>query len=245
MINKLREWYNSLKVHYSQNYYMLGRTACLGQDIFNLKYNNPVQSKSLINMQKVRADVFVDFIKNKNRPKSNLVKPFMAREDIFPMIVEQEKFNWLKPRNTTHTILLDSFSELTDQKFTHINQGWSFCCNYSDINHSPEFESNFVCEGLIPLDELESVYNIFFAELQKNYPVKKIMFVHFPTTLDTRELFIERGKAILQILLSIEKTNKSIHNLYVNDNEVFPYTEDDFPYHYGMDTQLAFVKQWK
>lgn len=245
MMGLLKKGLREAKKIYHQDRYVLSRTACLGQDIFKLKYNQAGITKNLINLQKVRGDMFADLLTGKNRPRPEIVEPFMARKDVFPMIVEQERFEWINVKHSANFILLDSFSELTDQKFVHKKEGWAFCCNYTDIEHTAEFESMFECRGLIDIDDLEHIYASFFATLYTHYPRKKLIFIHFPTILDPREKFGERGKRILDILLEIEKKNKNLKNIFVKDSLVQPHPGDDFPYHYGIQTQMAFLQQWK
>ncbi|MXV17471.1 hypothetical protein [Hufsiella ginkgonis] len=243
MADLLRINYHRLKNYLAYNNFVLGRTACLGQDVFNLKFNKTTSAKELINMQKVRADLFVDLANGKARPAAAVVGPFIARDNVYPFIVQQEKFEWGHPRKTADWVLIDSFSELTDQKFTHRTEGWSFCANYSDLDHSPEFMSLFENKGLLDPDELEQTYVNFFSTINRRFPGKKIVFIHFPTTLDLREKFVERGDRIAKVINRLAGTFK-LTNLQIDARDVFPHSGDDFAYHFSTETQTAFLNKW-
>jgi len=211
----------------------------LGQDIIKLKFEN----LHVINQQKVRVDLFLDWIDGAERPKPDVVWSFLLRKDVFPFIEQQAGLPWLRIKKSNNLILMDSFSELTDQKFISKKEGWAFCCNYNDIDHSPLFEDEFDCQGLLNLSEIEHCYKVFFDYINKEYPSKKILFLHFPTKLDQRQLFKDRGVAIKNALEKLSLANKSIINVHVPDEKVSPYEEDDFPYHFGRETYLHFVKE--
>lgn len=139
---------------------------------------------------------------------------------------------------------MDSFSELTDQKFSHKQEGWSFSCHYSDIKHTKEFNELFENHGLLPIDDIEDAYVKFFELLDSLYPNKRIIFIHFPTCLDERDIYKKRGLEILRVMKKIEQNNSRVTNIFIGDEEVNSHEEDEFPYHYSKSTNVAFLKQW-
>jgi hypothetical protein len=237
--SKLLREYNKI---FKEKEYILGRIACLGQTIFRNKYYT--QNVKLINQQKARVDFLIEKLKGGSGPKSDLVEFHLEREDIHPLIVEQQEFPWNFVTNP-NLIIMDSFSELTDQRFRHRNEGWSFYCNYTDIHHCIEFDNEFECLGLLDLDNLEELYLEFFNILRKKYPSKRLIFIHFPIELDSREKFKTRGREILRIMTNIAKLNSWITNLYISPDEVYTSdVGDNFPYHYGSKTYESFCKKW-
>lgn len=221
---------------------VIGRVACLGKDVFALRHSKDKRAL-LINQQKTRVDLLCEWIDGKERPKSKQIRSHLSRSDIYPLIKEQESLPWLKWKGCDF-ILMDSFSELTDQKFSHKQEGWSFCCHYSDIKHTPEFDALFENHGLLPIDDLENAYLKFFYLLNSLHPEKHIIFLHFPTSLDERKMYKERGAEILRVMKKIEEKHSHITNIFIYENNVDWHEEDKFPYHYSKSTNAAFLEQW-
>lgn len=226
---------------YRGKHLMLARVACLGHDVHDLIYKD----KTLVNQQKVRIDMFLEWSKGKKRPIANQVLPHLERKDIFNLIQQQEALPWLETKRSGGIILMDSFAELTDQKFVNKKYGWSFASNYTDIDHTPQFESEYDCHGLIDINALGGLYNSFFSFVNKQYGKKEIIFLHFPTTLDSRPKFKERGEAILSCIKDMAKKYDNLTSVNVPDNEVTWHEGDDFPYHYGKSTYRHFVEKIK
>jgi len=222
---------------------ILARVACLGNDCFIMKHGK--RNAKLYNQQKARVDLLGEWIHGAQRPQASRIKPYLMRADIYPFIVQQQEMPWFQTKNDIQYLLMDSFAELTDQKFTHRKEGWSFCCHYTDVNHTPEFEEEFECCGLLAIEEIERVYNDFFDWFEKSYPGKKIFFIHFPATLDNRPIYHERAKAIFNIMQKIESQRKYIYNIAISDENVSWHEDDNFPYHYGKDTYKVFIEEWR
>ena len=220
---------------------IMSRTACLGHDLVKLKYQN--RKIHTINQQKVRLDLFLEWKDDpKKRPLSFKIKKHLLRKDIYHMIKQQEELPWTKISNFEF-LLIDSFAELTDQKFTQRKYNWSFCSHYSDINQTPDFKNLFFCEGLLNLEKMEGVYKSFFEWFRKEYPNKKVFFIHFPTKLDQRKEFKIRGNKILEIMLNLEKENSFIYNINIDESKVYKNETNDFPYHYSIETNKEFLKK--
>lgn len=221
---------------------VLGRVACLGSDLFVLRFKRKYGCH-LINQQKVRVDLYLEWLASEARPKPALVQNHMMRADVYPLIVNQAMLPWLGERDFKF-LLMDSFAELTDQKFTHRDEGWSFCCHYSDLEHTADFDKDFVNHGLLPIEEIETSYTRFFEWFEKEHPGKAVVFVHFPTALDQRALYKDRGAEIFRVMTKLQSTKQFIHNLSVDDKSVGWRESDRFPYHFSKATNLAFVEQW-
>lgn len=198
--------------------------------------------------QKARLDLFVEQVRKNEPPlprvKSTAVEKYMTRKDIYGLVQQQEQLSWLTMKEVDY-LLMDSFSELTDKKFTNKREGWSFFCHNSDIEHSAEFERNFESRGLLEIRKINEVYENFFSWYEKKYPGKKVIFIHYPTTLDDRKLYKERAAEILRVMKDIEKYRDYIYNLYLDDSKVYPHENDDFPYHYSKETNIAFLRRWE
>lgn len=223
------------------NSFVLGRVACLGRDVFDLSFNS--RKLHLINQQKTRVDLLLDYIEGRQIPNAEAVLPYLERTDIFSMIKQEEDLPWFNLIRKPRFIIMDSYAELTDQKFTHRSEGWSFSCNYTDLKTTGEFNSIFSSQGLLDLDLLKEYYLKFFAWIKKKYSDTPLIYIHFPTTLDNREKFRKRGAFILEVMKEICRNHAFIFNISVEDKMVFKNGEDDFPYHYGIKTNKAFAEK--
>jgi len=236
---KPKHMFKTFKSIFKRNDYILARSACLGLDIIALKFPDG----KLVNQQKVRADLFLSWIDGDTRPNAEVVKQFMLREDVFPFIEQQSKLPWLTAKKSNEFIVIDSFSELTDQKFVSKSEGWSFCCHYSDLEHSGTFTNEFECHGLLNADDFELTYDRFFQFIFDTYPEKKVIFINFPTTLDNRKLYKERGEKIKAVIDKLSAKYNNVISIGLDDKQVLPHENDDFPYHFGKPTYLLFVAE--
>ena len=216
--------------------FILGRVACLGQDVYKLtNCNIPV-----INFQKARVDYINEILKDQNlKVKTRKVFKYFKREDIIKLILQQEFFNFY--RNPPTALYMDSYSELTDQRFVDKMDKWVFNANFSDINHNDNFKEKFNSFGLLEPSDLLFEYRNFFETFRKNYGSIPIIFIHFPVKLDKRKKFklrfeeIRKAIDILKIefepFYSIEVTESIVD--WPNDN---PKDNEKFPYHYNQKT---------
>lgn len=235
---------DQLKQRFFPKPVVLGRNACLGKEIFEL-LNQKEHKYWLINQQKTRVDLFLQWIAGATRPSAKAVKPFMARLDVYPYIKEQERLTWLQKTYRPSLIILDSYSELTDQQFRHRQEGWSFCCHYTDLHHSPEFEAQFESLGLLPVERLEMAYRQFFSWLDQTYPGTEILFIHYPTKLDSREKFKLRAAEILRVIRQLAADRNNLRNIKLEDSQVDWHETDNSPYHYSSATNQAFAFKCK
>ncbi len=196
----------------------------------------------VVNQQKTRVDVLLDFINNPSlRPIPTKVFPHLQRTDIYDMILQQANVPWLLyKKNNCSYVVIDSFAELTDQKFVHRSNHWHFCSHYSDINPTPEFDKQFSCEGLLEMDKIEPAYLLFLNWFEQQYPNTHLIYLHFPTALDSREKYKERGSKISEVMKKIAQEKSYIHNIEISEEYVYPHPDDNFPYHFAKGTYEKF-----
>ena len=98
-------------------------------------------------------------------------------------------------------LLFDSYAEFTDQKFQHREEGWSFCCHYTDLLHTDEFNRTFekisqLCDEIInphKFDQIEDVIQDDFiiingtsvGMLSNESPIKKDLLSQSQIVIDT------------------------------------------------------------
>ena len=233
---------------------ILTRSACLGQSLLakrfeftNIANDNRASSYLTINQQKVRVDMFLEWLAGSQRPVIEKVKQHLSPERpyVLEMLEQQENLPWLTIKDDFEYLLMDSFSELTDNKFTNKKEGWSFCCHRSDMVHnSTEFQDLFISEGLLALSSLYDKYLAFFDWFAQKYPDKDIVFFHFPTCLDGREIYNRRSQEIYRIISDLSQTRKYLYSISISNKFVFHAPNDNFPYHFSCKTYINFVNRW-
>ena len=65
-----------------------GRVACLGRNVFSLSPHS--RDFSFLNQQKVRCDLFLEWLAGAPRPRAEALRTHVDREDVFPLLCEQE-----------------------------------------------------------------------------------------------------------------------------------------------------------
>ncbi len=222
---------------------VLGRTACLGNEIIKqLGWN-----KNYINHQKSRVDYLLELNENSSIvPNSSEIFHYLKHKFIIGTIEQQKNdfFKYKKP----DIIVMDSFSELTDQLFVNISNNKKFLANYSDINHKL-LPKNYQCFGLIE-EGLYEYYDLFFTKIENIYPNTPLYFIHFSTILDTRQKFREREIAIKNAINKLSKKYKFIKIISLSDDEIEWANSGDveykkLPYHYSAQTYRLFTKEFK
>ena len=223
---------------------IFGRVACLGQSLYYMRSKELGRSQFL-NQQKVRCDLFLDRLLGAPRPIASEVVEHLARDHVAPCIWEQEALPWVGTRRPPRLLLMDSFAELTDQKFVHRRDKWSFACHYRDLVHSEKFSADFECLGLLDPEQFERVYYDFFAWFFGKFPRSRIVFFHFPTKLDPRHQFRERAAVLRRVVEGFASSNSSILSVAVDDGLVEPSIETPHRYHFSRETNLAMVRVWQ
>lgn len=222
---------------------VLSRMACVGKEVFYIKNNSNV---FLYNFQKMRLDLLFGLIeKNVKDLNFEELSNNFKREDVLEIMRHQTLRNVLKYTKSLEFFMMDSYSELTDQRFENKKDGWAFCCHYGDIKNTDCFKKKFISKDLLEIENIEETYTKFLNWFEQNLKDKKLIFLHYSTKFDKREKFKERANEILRVMLQLEKEKDYIINLYLDDEYVFPNEEEDFPYHYSHETYIEYVEQWK
>lgn len=190
------------------------RTACLGGDIIYEKLGNKHDFRS---QGKVRVDFFLDLIHEKAiKPDFSVLSTFLARKDMEGTYQQASDLSWLSIDSKPDCIILDNYSELTDKRFLHKN-GWSFCGAYGDLDFEV-CQDQIKDEGLLDLDRIEPSYDAFFKYLRRKWDVP-IIFLHFPTTFETRKRYLLQGEAITQALANLS-CKYDIQNIHADPEEI-------------------------
>lgn len=233
LLNRNRDW-------------IMGRIACMGKDVFKI-LNIDI---TVLNVQKGRVDYINSFSENsKFRTRSCKVYSYIKRNDIKSLIYQQQLVYGTK-RKPPLMLYMDSFSELTDQRFFYKGTKWSFCANYSDITHSLEFQRKFESDGLLKKDNLIEQYHQFFSFFRKIYGNVPIVFLHFPVKLDNREKFKIRYLRIKEAIDKIKDEYQPFYSFEADEKIVgwpkeSPPELKDFPYHYNKETYQNLANQIK
>ncbi len=226
---------------------ILSRVACLGH--FTLR-NLSIKNSRLVNHQKNRCDYAVLMHQNQDA-KINLpeVKKFIAGNyDYILSLLEQEQsdiFSYAEEivgGGYEVMLIMDSFSELTDKMFLSLSSPSRFLAHWRDINHTEEFEKLYRCTDLLPIDEIKKCYDDFFAMFVKTYGKCPILFLNFPTNLDAREEYKERGRAIAAAIDELAKT-KYDNIIAIKADVVEPNPTDDAVYHFSEKTYKMLAKK--
>ena len=228
-----------IKIMFSRQPYVLSRTACLGNDIQTAAFKTEIIK---INFQKSRVDHIVANTDNKV-PLINACKQILRR-DLWSFIHMQSQSFFGFSKNP-ECIVLDSYSELTDQKFKMLEQDKFFFANYSDVSLS-EPNNQFQSQGLIDLEMLNVLYRDLFERLTQKYGKKTpIFFIHFQTALDPRQKFKARSAYILKVIEQITADNSfNLFSISINSNEVSQADDDNFYYHYSKPSYEAYINKF-
>jgi hypothetical protein len=229
-----------------QKDWILGRVACLGQDVFKLTGCQ----MELYNTQKGRVDYLTCLENAKSiHARTSQIAMFIDRLDIVRLIAQEEIFRW-KSIGLPQLIYMDSYSELTDQLFIHRKRRYWFCANYSDLSHTKKFNARFEVKGLIPNEDIEIEYRKFFHLLQERFPGTPVLFIHFPVKLDSREKFQVRYSFIKKAIEQIASEYPNFYSISADEN-VIEWPEEkvpgleNFPYHFNQGTYQALAEQVK
>ena len=206
--------YRRLGVYDLARFRVLSRCACMGHDVLK----ELGWGKVSLNHQKSRVDHLLKLSEAPwIKPKPFVVEPYLDRQDILPFIW-QERQSFLSYKRPD-VVFMDSYSELTDQLFVH-SEGWQFLANYNDIDHKTTFNQHFESYGLLEADKLKELYDAFFLKVGRVYSSVPIIFLHFPTTLDHRNKFKERGRVIVQIVDNMACKFENLYSMKVPDDVV-------------------------
>jgi hypothetical protein len=234
--SKVSRFIQILKIrstHITGSKWIFSRCACLGNDV--LKIINP--NNNIYNIQKGRSDLILDIINNKiKNTEPSFVLPYLENLGIYNMIIQQSFVKEIFKLHPPEAIFIDSYSELTDQLFS-LKDKSSFCVNYSDLkkNHN-EIWKTINRKGLMDINKIENNYFQFFSLLRSVFENVPIVFIHFPTKLDKREKFKERGEIIKNTISNVKIHFDNFFEIEADDEIVDYDPHDIFPYHYNKET---------
>jgi hypothetical protein len=161
-------------------------------------------------------------------------------------VQEEILFEWLKPQ-APMALFMDSMAELGDQLFVHRRQRWGFLSAYTDLDHSEKFQRLFYSEGLLRIKDIYQYFAKYFLKVREKFGSIPIFYLHFPSTLESREKYRIRHDAILEAVDRIAVEFPPFYSLSVNDSVVdWPEeaTKDmrNFAYHYNSKTYETFAE---
>jgi hypothetical protein len=230
LLRQLVYFYKKL-IFKSRNEYILSRTACLGTDILQILKPN----YSIYNMQKNRIDLLNSQLTLKQSSKLklnfkylNAIKEFSIKS----MVLHQSNNRWMHGKKPQFFIM-DTFSELTDQKFIYKNKK-EFFCNYNDV--SRELLNIGVIEsiGLLEKELILSEYFSFFENINLVFPNIPIFLIIFPSKFETRPELIERAGNISDAIEICATNFLNLHVISIPDREIEDKPVDSkYIYHYS------------
>ncbi len=204
-------------------------------------------TKGLLNHQKSRVDFLLELSENKKiKPNVKEIKKFLKFK-YMSGIIKQQEFNFFT-RNKPDLIIFDSYSELTDQLFKNNRSDEKFLLNYGDLKHNDEFKMKYCAKGLLDLENIYQIYNLFFKKIRNRYNDVPIIFIHFPSKLESRYKFKLRGEMIKKAIDKLSGKYSYLYSVSIEDNLVRRAKGEelkDFPYHYSIETYNAFIVEIK
>lgn len=218
--------------------WVFSRTACLGNDAFALMEEDSLLFR--MNLQKGRSDLLLrNPIEIKSRNNITILK-YILRDDIVSHILGQSDQRYKKMPKPKF-ILFDSYSDLTDVEFLDQFSGNSFFCHKSDLIPLKDTELSNL--GLLNLDDVENLYKRLFDSFRSLWGENiKILFIHFPTKLEIRDLYLRRAKLIEMAIDNLAILDKMLIPIKIPEILVQPETlpngeNSTFPYHYSEDSK--------
>lgn len=211
---------------------VISRSVCLGTWAFDRIETKDFQ---VVNYGKSRVDYTLDMHNDKSR-----------RADAFEILKytprEYRSFKgwyWAEERDLfkhkkVKAFVMDSFSELVDQRFVSKKNGRSFCTIYRAVKGTKLCDL-YDCLGLLNIDLIKKYYLEFFKELRKVYQDIPIVFIHFSTVFETRENFIARAA---QIEKAIDEINaeENMGIIQIKPRIIEHHETDPNAYHYSKNT---------
>jgi hypothetical protein len=218
---------------------ILTRTACLGNDAIGLM---GLKKYYFLNIQKGRVDYLNHIFSNLPlKIKLSDIK-LILRNDIRSLFIQQV-FGYPAFLPLPKYFILDTYSELTDQRFEPINTSFSpMYFNFSDLDK--EFNHKYNCSGLLPLPNILSEYDLLINNLKSKYQNINIIFILFPAKFDKREVFNLRYNEISKALKVLNSEYDFVHLIEVPDY-LIENADDEYPYHFKEITKNYISQQLK
>lgn len=199
-----------------------------------------------LNLQKNRIDSLNGSFSTKQIGLSGF--RVFNRRDILEIIwIQSLKFWPLLP--APKYILMDSYSELTDQLFLFGRK--SFFANYGDLEKTLFSKKLIVSLGLLDTDNIKSQYNLFFENISKMWHENcqfNIYFIHFPHKFESRDFFIVRAKEIQRAIDELSLVYSNLVSIVIPEDLVNQKVNstgnyDSFPYHFDDKTAEYVVRE--
>lgn len=217
--------------------WIFSRTACLGNEVFSQLGSKVMR----FNIQKGRIDLINskllgDFSLS---PKSRT--SFFVDKEIAKIVEQQRGLDWLEFR-PPKLILVDSFSDLTDQEFQW-RKANHFYANFGDVKKEL-VNQKLINLGLIEEEKLFSLYEEFISQVNQKWGIVPILYLHYPTYKETRKLYLDRSRKLREVTFCLASQNPNFHVLDC-ERQFVDFEEDSFPYHYHSSVYTTFVKSIK
>lgn len=219
--------------------WVFNRTACLGSDVLKLSLPE-IKSARRFHLQKVRIDVLAKHIRLPFFRKRNLVplsvRRVMVREDGWGH-VDQQNSHLMRHQHPPIFCLIDSYSELTDQRFVHTLSGSYFHANYADVSKEALADGSVRSEGLLDLDDAIRHFENLISTIENLWGPVPIFLLTYPKDLESRQRFLVRGEQLDSIFEVLAHTYQNV-NLIAGPAEAVEADENEiaqgqvFPYHY-------------
>jgi hypothetical protein len=228
--------------------WVFSRTACLGNDTYYRLVEENYGTTLRLNLQKNR----VDNLNGNIRARRIGLKGFriLDRKDILEVIwIQNLRFWRLLP--TPKYILMDSFSELTDQLFVFEEGKATFFANYSDVEESYLQKRKIVSLDLLDINQISDQYKLFFDHIYSIWGNRKnqfnIYFIHFAHKFESREFFKFRAKEIQNAIDELALTYSNLISIKIPEDLVKQQINKDgildaFPYHFD-ESAAKYVAQ--
>ena len=112
------------------------------------------------------------------------------------------------------------------------------------MDHTGDFDSNFTCKDLLPIEELEDYYVKFFDKVLANYGQIPIIYLHFPAKFDDRKQYKERSTYLFDLITKLSVKYTNINSISIDNKFVVrPNNGDNFPYHFSDETIKSFTQR--
>jgi hypothetical protein len=225
--------------------WILTRTACLGNDVASIAFpQTPV-----LRFQKTRIDQLEEILNSGERRPFGIIpfrlKRSIARDDVWPLISRQnQRISDSAP--APFMIIIDSYSELTDQEFKEKKSSSVFFANYSDLRAEDIEAGIIVSNGLIDIGLAEKIFDNFMSAVERRWGPVPTVFLAYPPNLESRQKYLDRSEAIVKMFENLERRWPNAYFLKERLAEIRASEEDAeksvvFPYHYesGLYRHLA------
>jgi len=211
----------------------LTRLACLGEWIYARTFAQQCIGHA---QRQVRVDLFSDWIENNSSVANAAEINSMAYANSDRTFIQEQTENrsWLQC-DKPDVLFMDNFSELVDKRFAH-SSGYDFCATYGEFEAQQLMSALDRCvltdHGLLAIDSIYNEYDRFFNIIKNKWDIP-IVFCHFPTKFDGREIYKKQGRVIIQAIEMMSR-KYDIQSIIADDNAII--MKDGWHYHFADQT---------